>query len=93
MVTPNKGNYLPLINDYITIHTGNDRMVEGNLSVASDKDCNLWHIVASDIDPWGKMASNVSESLSNTRCLRLQMVRGTSDWLVIRLIRVMLLYQ
>ena len=68
-------------------------MVEGSLSVASDIDCTQWRIIAADIDPWGKMASNNSEPLHDTRCLRLQMLRGTSDWLVIRLIRVMLLYQ
>ena len=68
-------------------------MVEGSLSVSSDVECTQWRIIGSDIDPWGKMASNNSEPLPDTRCLRLQMLRGTSDWLVIRLIRVMLLYQ
>ena len=35
-------------------------MVEGNLSAAHDNECTQWRIVPSDIDPWGKLASNAS---------------------------------
>ncbi len=103
---------------------GNDRLVSGQLSVASDLDCRLWQPIRyeaistfcqektktgqtfmlgcckkcrSSVDQWGKMASNASivggtdndRNMRDVHCLRLQVSKATSDWLVIRLIRVL----
>jgi len=70
--------------------SGNDRLLKGDLLEAKDKGCKIWSKVESTIDPWGKLVSNDSIKLSHTRCLRLQVWKATSDWLLIRLIRVML---
>ena len=73
---------------------GHDRLVEGRLQVASDNDkCQEWRTVNSKVDALGKMVSNSTDLWTHTRCLRLQVLKATSDWLVIRLIRVMLLFQ
>jgi len=71
---------------------GNDRLKTGGLLEAKNDNCSDWKKVESSIDQWGKLVSNDTSHLSHVRCLRLQIWKTTSDWLVIRLIRIMLLY-
>ena len=71
---------------------GQDRLLQARLRLASDEKCQRWRTVSSAVDSLGKMVSNATGMWVRTRCLRLQVFKATSDWLVIRLIRVMLLY-
>lgn len=70
---------------------GTDRLTDGSLFAAKDEHCNAWTLVSRGVDAAGKMVANDTNGMSQTRCLRLQVLKGTSDWLVIRLMRVMLL--
>lgn len=68
---------------------GHDRMVNGTLWATDHHHCGLWRPLKAEMDERGKLATtNISATLPLTRCLRLQVWKGTSHWLVVRLIRV-----
>ena len=69
---------------------GNDRLVQGELLASAHQDCSSWSLVTRQVDQWGKIAANLT--LPKIHCLQVKVFKGTSDWLVIRLIRVMLMY-
>ena len=69
---------------------GSDRLVHGELLASTQKDCQDWSLVTKEVDKWGKLVANMT--LPKVHCLQVKVIKGTSDWLVIRLIRIMLLY-
>ena len=69
---------------------GNDRLVQGELLASANQDCSSWSLVTRQVDQWGKIAANLT--MPKIHCLQVKVFKGTSDWLVIRLIRVMLMY-
>jgi hypothetical protein len=68
---------------------GHDRLVEGQMLVADDSNCLGWTPVGSSIDRAGRLISNDSH-MNGVRCLRIKVIKGNSDWLVVRLIRILI---